>query len=134
MVSSRFLVILAPLLWSMAALMLGVRGCLVLDCRAHPLLLLLALGLGLVKALVILDRLVIKNVKRLGAISGRQFIGQVFPGRTWLIIGLMIIMGRLLAQTALRAEVYGTVILAVAVALLLASRFYWYGLWQRGEG
>ena len=128
LVQAEFLTVLAPLLWTLAGIKLAVRGYATLNWAGHPWLLLGAMAIGIMKALVVLDRLAKKNVRRLNSYSGKVFIGRVFPARTWLLIGAMIIFGRLLRYLAVAPEIQGVIILAVAVALLLASRFYWYRL------
>ena len=128
LVNAEFLIVLAPLLWTLAGVKLAVRGYLTVNWVLHPWLLLMAIGIGMAKSLVVLDRLAKKNVQRLNGYSGRVFIGRVFPARTWILIGAMILFGRLLRHLSLAPEVRGVIIVAVAVALLTASRFYWYRL------
>ena len=128
LVKAEFLIVLAPLLWTMAGIKLALRGYATVPWVSHPWLLLGAIIIGIVKALVVLDRLAQKNVQRLNNFSGRVFIGRVFPARTWLFIGAMIILGRLLRHLTFAVEIKGVIIVAVSVALLTASRFYWYRL------
>ncbi len=131
LVNPELLVVLAPLLWTLAGVKLALRAYFAVEWFAHPLLLLCAFLVGLAKSLVVLDRLVQKNVKRLDTYSGKVFIGCVFPARTWCIIGAMILLGRLLRYSSLATEIQGFITLAVAVGLLMASRLYWYRLGRR---
>ncbi len=82
---------------------------------------------GLVKSRIILDRVCRQNVVRLTTYGEKASLLHVFTLRTWLIIGAMIIFGRLLRMCPAGGEWSGLFSLAVGCGLLFASRISWKG-------
>ncbi len=80
---------------------------------------------GTMKAYFILDRIARRNVQRLRSYGKPIFVGRVFAGRTWVIIMVMIILGRVLRLPGLAPELSGFFSLAVGWALFVASRLSW---------
>lgn len=128
-VHSRVLLGLAALIWLLVGMSLIIKGGQILAWQ--PLWLLSALAVGLLKAFLLLDRLARRNVLRLHAYKTPIFIGRLFAARTWIIIAVMIVLGRLLRLPGVAPQLSGFFSLAVGLALVVASRLLWQG-WFEG--
>lgn len=128
-VEPQVLLFLGALCWLLVGLGLVFKGGHILDWS--PGWLAAALVAGTLKAFFILDRIARRNVQRLQGYRQPVFISRLFAGRTWVIIGAMIILGRLLRLPGVAPEVSGFFSLAVGWALFVASRLSWQA-WLRG--
>ncbi len=86
--------------------------------------------LGTAKTFFILDRVALKNVKRIKDFEDKVCIGSVYSWKTWVMVAAMIALGRFLRTTVLPGEVVGLIYTAVGWALMLASRKMWLE-WKR---
>lgn len=121
--SPQVLVLLAAFTWLAVGLALIVKGGQILAWS--PAWLVAAFGAGTLKAYFILDRIARRNVQRLLSASGPLFVGRMFAARTWAIIALMIIFGRLLRLPGVAPQLSGFFSLAVGWGLFMASRLSW---------
>lgn len=93
-------------------------------------LLALALSLGTLKSLYILDRIAEENSTRIKALPENSCIGGVYSLRTWLLVVVMVVLGRLLRTSTLSREYLGLLYFIVGFGLLLSSRIVWRD-WRR---
>ena len=96
-------------------------------------LLALALSLGGLKSLYILDRIAEENSTRIHALPEKTFVGDVYSLRTWLLVAIMVVLGRLLRTSRLPREYLGLLYFIVGFGLLLSSRIVWRD-WRRHRG
>ena len=134
-VSRGFCLLLAALVWTLPGVGLLTVGTIWSIQYGRPLTLILlplALAGGLAKAFFALRRATRRIVDRIRARGDRQPLIDFLPWHLWLLIALMILMGRLLRTYVLPPDVAGLVYVAVGVALLLSSRTLWAG-WRHGR-
>ncbi len=124
------LLLLAALTWLVVGVSLVLKGGQILAWA--PGWLAAAFAVGTVKTFLILDKIARRNVQRLNGYSAPIFVGRMFATRTWVIIGLMIVLGRLLRLPVVAPELSGFFSLAVGWGLLAASRLSWQA-WFKGR-
>jgi hypothetical protein len=117
------LLFLAALTWLVVGTALVFKGGQILAWS--PAWLGTAFAVGSVKAYFILDKIARRNVQRLQGYSTPVFVGRMFAGRTWAIIAIMIILGRVLRLPGVAPELSGFFSLAVGWGLFVASRLSW---------
>ncbi|MDH4320635.1 MAG: hypothetical protein OEV73_03965 [Desulfobulbaceae bacterium] len=128
-VSSRNMMLVAALFWSGIGLLLVGRGwC--LAGRASLVPPLLAVGVGTMKALLVLDRAARRNIARVLSLPERSCVGAMYSWRMWGMVLLMMVLGRLLRMSPVAPVLVGGLLLAVGWALLLSSRLIWLA-WRR---
>jgi hypothetical protein len=95
----------------------------------------LAMGIGLVKGIFVLDRTanrVIERVETLSEPNPLKSIGQMFGVKTIALILAMMGIGVVLRIAGVSFEIRGLIYLAVGVALLWSCRRYWQAAIGRG--
>jgi len=130
--SARTQLALAGFVWAIGALVLGVRAVAWLaPVSAWPLLAVLALALGALKARFILEPTARKAIARIERRGTEACAGGFLSWQSWLLVIGMVALGHALRLTAIPrptlAVVYGT----VATALLIAGRLYWRAAFKR---
>jgi hypothetical protein len=124
--------LLAGLVWSTVGawlVILGARWSWRHEPALTPWLLPVAVALGLVKSRLVMDRAgrgIVQRIRERG--DGRCLGGFVSP-LTWLLIAVMMGMGRLLRSHNLAPQVVSVVYVAVGTALVVSSRLMW-GAWR----
>jgi hypothetical protein len=134
--SARTHLLLAALLWTVVGatlLFLGFRWALLADISYAWLLLVLAVVVGVFKALFVLERTARRTIGRIRERGDGRCIGGFLSVRTWLFVGLMMLAGYLLRHSALPRAIVGLIYAAVGTALLVASRRLW-GAWSGHAG
>jgi hypothetical protein len=116
--------LVAALMWSFIGFYLMVRGYL-LDQPLPGMFLLLALGLGTIKAFWLIERAARKNIARIVARPDGMCLGGVYSWGMWGMVVCMMVGGRLLRNSAVPPLVVGVIYVAVGWALLLSSRLIW---------
>ena len=117
--------------WTTGATVLLVRG--VHFLRDQPAVLALvglAIGLGVLKSRLVLDRAARKAV---GRIRGRDrvcFFGFFSP-KAWSFVVLMMGAGMALRRSGIHRAVLAVVYVGVGAALLVATRIFWRALFDR---
>ena len=115
----------APFIWTSVGIMLMIRGLgwvgLSMTCRIFVI----ALIIGTVKSLTILDRSAKKTLNRIMTLNEKSCIGAVYPWKTWLLVVLMMALGIALRSMTEPGIFLGTVYFAVGWGLLLSSRHGW---------
>ncbi|MDU9047367.1 MAG: hypothetical protein Q3M30_00855 [Candidatus Electrothrix sp. Rat3] len=120
---------IAPLIWTAVGIMLMVRGLgwigFSLTCRLFIIALIIALIVGTVKSLTVLDKSAKKNLTRIMLLKERSCIGAVYPWKTWLLVILMMATGIALRSMTEPGLFLGTIYVAAGWGLLLSSRHGW---------
>ena len=122
--STRTNLLVAALMWSFIGLYLMVRGYL-LHQALSGLFLALALGLGTLKAFLVIERAVRKNIARIVARPEGMCLGGVYSWGMWGMVACMMLGGRLLRNSSVPPLVVSVIYVAVGWALLLSSRLIW---------
>lgn len=123
--SVRMHVLTAALIWSLVGFFLMMNGYLLMEIAGKTWLALPALLLGTAKSLLLMDRIVRRNNRRLMQMQDGACLGAVYSPKTWGLVVVMIVMGRILRSSVLPGELVGIVYLAVGWALFLSSRSIW---------
>lgn len=124
-VSAKTRIFLAALLWSCIGLMLMWRGGHALVGTGREWLLLVALLVGSAKSWAILDRVAVKNMIRIFEKGEYSCLGGVYSWKTWLLVVVMIIFGRLLRASPLQVWLVGLIYVTVGWSLFWSSRKVW---------
>ncbi|MDF1577321.1 MAG: hypothetical protein RQ753_03750 [Desulfurivibrionaceae bacterium] len=127
-VSIKTRLFMAALLWSCIGLMLLWRGGSVVVAQDREWLLPVALLLGALKSRAILDRVAGKNIDRIIARGEFSCLGGIYSWKTWLLVAVMILSGRLLRISPLQAWLLGFIYVTVGWSLLWSSRKAWFRL------
>ncbi len=122
--STRTNLLVAALMWSCIGLFLMARGYFLVE--AVPWVFLgLALGVGTLKAFLVIERAARKNIARILARPDGMCLGGVYSWRMWGMVGCMMLGGRLLRNSSVPHLVVSVIYIAVGWALLLSSRLIW---------
>jgi hypothetical protein len=124
--SRRTHILLAAILWSAVGtllLVLGIRW--TLPARAAALLLPFAVLAGVLKARFVLDRVARRVIDRIRTRGDDRCLGGFLSPKTWALVAVMMIAGRLLRGSPLPRTIIGLLYITVGTALLLASRRQW---------
>jgi hypothetical protein len=131
--SRRTHLLLASLLWSAVGTLLLVFGVWWVvhgHSRYAPGLVVVAVGIGVVKARFVLARTARRMIDRILARGDGRCIGGFLSIRTWLVVVVMASAGRWLRSGPIPHLIVGFIYAAVGTALLLASRHLWRA-WHR---
>lgn len=115
----------APFLWASVGAMLIVRGIAMMTESSVFLFLLVGFTLGTLKSALVLDKAVVKSVKRIISLQDRTGLGAVFSKRTWILVCCMMGMGVLIRLIFDPNPLLGSCYLAIGWALLFSSRHGW---------
>ncbi len=115
----------APFIWTIVGILLMVRGLGWIGFSVTCWLLLIALFVGTVKSLMILDRSAKKSLHRIMTLDEKSCIGAVYPWKTWLLVILMMSSGIALRSMTEPGLFLGTMYFAIGWGLLLSSRHGW---------
>ena len=89
------------------------------------ILLVIAAGLGLGKALVVMDRTTLRNVDRVKSRGEDRCVGGFLSPRVWILVIGMMLLGRILRTIGLAKPILGMIYGAVGIGLLFSSRLIW---------
>ena len=125
-VSIRTHLLLGGLIWTVVGFFLLTNGFVLVSRESHMWFGVFGLALGIFKALLVLDRVARKNIKRIKEFEDKVCFGSVYSLKTWFLVAAMIGLGRFLRTTnILPGEIVGLIYSAVGIALLLSSRLMW---------
>jgi hypothetical protein len=116
---------LAALIWTVVGFFLSINGFFLISMAERFWLVALGVVLGTAKGVFVLDRVARKNIKRILEFQDKACIGSVYSYKTWLLVIMMIVLGRFLRKTVLPGEVVGVIYMAVGWGLMLSSRLMW---------
>lgn len=91
---------------------------------------LIGLALGFAKARTILKKTALANIDRLMAMSEKVKLIHVYPLRSWIVLTLMLLLGLSLTLFNAPPLLRGMVNLAVGMALLGSSLYYYHAMNQ----
>ncbi len=126
--SSRMQLWLAGVMWSCVGAGLFSVGTYWLLKNGEPrgfILMFVAAGLGLGKALLVLDRTTLQNIARVKSRGEDRCFGGFLSPRVWILVIGMMILGRILRTIGLPKPILGLIYGAVGIALLFSSRLIW---------
>jgi membrane-associated PAP2 superfamily phosphatase len=89
------------------------------------IILFIAVGLGLGKALLILDRTALRNIDRVKWRGEDRCLGGFLSWRVWILVMGMMLLGRVLRTIGLPKPILGLIYGAVGIGLLFSSRLIW---------
>jgi hypothetical protein len=118
---------LAWLMWvTVGAALVGVGAWWLWEAApiAAPWLAAGSVAIGAIKSRLVLDRAAVRIIARIRARGDGRCIGGFLSLRTWGLVVLMMVAGRLLRGTVAHGIV-GPLYLAVGTALLVSSRLTW---------
>ncbi len=115
----------AAFLWTGIGSMLMVRGWRWIGPGNGRWLVLLALVLGTLKSVFVLDRAAVRTARRIRQFSDSTCIGAIYSWKTWLLVGLMMGCGITMRRLTDPGMVIGTLYVAIGWALLFSSRQGW---------
>ncbi|MEN8134714.1 MAG: hypothetical protein ABFS18_04150 [Thermodesulfobacteriota bacterium] len=124
-VSVKTRIFLAALLWSCIGLLLLWRGSNAVVGTGREWLLLISLLVGTFKSWAVLDRVAVKNMIRIFEKGEYSCLGGVYSWKTWLLVVVMIVSGRLLRASSLQAWLVGLIYVTVGWSLFWSSRKVW---------
>jgi hypothetical protein len=130
--SSRMQLWLAGVMWSCVGAGLFAVGTywLLKNGEARGFILMfVAAGLGLGKALLVLDRTTLHNIARVKSRGEDRCFGGFLSPRVWILVIGMMILGRILRTIGLPKPILGLIYGAVGIGLLFSSRLIW-GAWK----
>ncbi len=105
--------------------MLLVRGYSWIAPGHKWVLLLVALLIGTVKSLLVLDKSVKKSIARIAAFQDGTCLGAVYSWKTWLLVLCMVLFGVSLRMFFHPGTIIGMLYCAIGWALWLSSRYGW---------
>ncbi len=120
--------LLAALMWSAVGIFLFIRGVWNisgLDDQLKYLWIAAAMAAGLLKAKVILEKTAGRIAHRICSRSPDSNLLGFLSLKSWLLIVIMIIMGKLLRATPLSRSFVWSVYVAIGAALFASSRIIW---------
>ncbi len=126
--SSRIQLWLAGVMWSCVGAGLFSVGTywLLKNGEAKGFILLaIATGLGLGKALLVLDRTTLQNIARVKSRGEDRCFGGFLSPRVWILVIGMMILGRILRTIGLSKPILGLIYATVGIGLLFSSRLIW---------
>jgi hypothetical protein len=126
--SSRMQLLLAGAMWSCVGAGLFSVGTYWLLKNGETkgfILLIIAAGLGLGKALLVLDRTTLRNITRVKARGEDRCFGGFLSPRVWILVIGMMLLGRILRTVGLPKPILGLIYGAVGIGLLFSSRLIW---------
>jgi hypothetical protein len=115
----------APLFWTVVGCMLILRGASWLGTGHGWWLLIVAVLLGTLKSLLILDKVARKTMQRIMLFKDGTCLGAVFSWKSWLLVGLMMAIGSALRSLGHPGHLLGTLYCAIGWSLCLSSRLGW---------
>ena len=92
------------------------------------ILLVIAAGLGFGKALLVLDRTILRNIDRVKSRGEDRCFGGFLSPRLWILVIGMMLLGRILRTIGLPKPILGLIYGAVGIGLLYSSRLIWRAL------
>jgi len=89
------------------------------------IILVIAAGLGLGKALLVLDRTALRNIDRVKSRGEDRCFGGFLSPRVWMLVIGMMLLGRILRTIGLPKPILGLIYGAVGIGLSFSSRLIW---------
>ncbi len=116
---------LAALLWTVIGCVLMVRGSVWLVDKGSVVSFVIAILLGTLKSLLILDKSAKKSIDRIQRLADGSCLGAVYSVKTWLLVMAMMLFGYILRHSGVPLIVLGSLYITIGWALLFSSRTAW---------
>lgn len=84
-----------------------------------------AFTVGSLKALLVLDKVAGKTIKRILGFSDGICLGAVYSVKTWVVVAMMVSVGVILRNSSLPVMLLTFIYLTIGWSLLLSSRLGW---------
>jgi len=129
---ARVHLVLAAAMWSVvgaALLIVGFRWTFLFPEPTAAWLAGAAVAVGVAKSRFVLDRAARGIAGRIAARGDGRCVGGFLSLRSWILVAVMMVAGRLLRSGIVAARVAGPLYAAIGTALLLSSRLLWHA-WQ----
>ena len=120
----------AALLWTVIGLVLMIRGWGWIGSGPARWLVVLAIAIGTVKSIFILDKTAVRCMERIHGFDDPTCLGAVYSWKTWLLVLVMMTFGITMRRLTDPGMIIGTLYMAIGWALLFSSRRGWLGWWQ----
>ncbi len=125
------LVVFATLIWSLVGIMLLLKGWAWKGTGYGGLILAVGILLGIIKARTILDKKIESSLLRVNKFTEPRPFYNVFSGKTWILVAVMISLGKLLRSLAHPCPAIGILYVTVGSGLLLSSRKGWVMMFKK---
>ena len=132
--SAQVHLLLAAVLWTSvgsALVFFGVRWTWAADMSHVGLAIAAAGALGVLKSRLVLLHTAKKTIRRICSRGDGRCLGGFLSWRSWLLVLLMAVCGRLLRGGGIPIQIVAFVYVAVGVALLVTSLTLWHGWYER---
>ena len=123
--SIRTHLFVAASIWSVVGIVLLLRGADFLASAEGLWLLVPAIVIGSLKSRFLLDKSAQKNLIRLDQMKDGACLGGVYSVKMWVMIAVMVFLGRTLRSSGLPGEFIGILYAAVGWGLFCSSRLFW---------
>ena len=120
-----FHLFLAALLWTTIGILLISRGIIFLTAGESLFYCVVAILLGTLKSLFILDKTAKKSIERIQLLADGSCLGAVYSVKTWGLVMIMMSMGFILRQSGIPVTILGILYITIGWALLFSSRSAW---------
>ena len=126
-VNRRTHLLMTAVLWTVIGLLLLTKGAFRLSQLNdwQPLIIVLAVLAGSLKAYLILDKSARKGIDRILSFKEGTCFGAVYSVKTWILVLCMMGMGVILRNSSLPLSLLSFLYLTIGWALLLSSRLAW---------
>ncbi len=126
-VNRRTHLLMTAVLWTVIGLLLLTKGAFRLSQLNdwQPLIIVLAVLAGSLKAYLILDKSARKGIDRIVSFKEGTCLGAVYSVKTWILVLCMMGMGVILRNSSLPLNLLCFLYLTIGWALLLSSRLAW---------
>lgn len=126
-VNRRTHLLMTAVLWTVIGLLLLTKGAFRLSQLNdwQPLIIVLAVLAGSLKAYLILDKSARKGIDRILSFKEGTCLGAVYSVKTWILVLCMMGMGVILRNSSLPLSLLSFLYLTIGWALLLSSRLAW---------
>ena len=135
--SRRTHLLLAAVMWTVVGSLLiyfGSQWVLRTSPAYAHLQIAVAAAVGAVKSRFVLDRSARRIIERIRARGDGRCLGGFVSLKTWVLIALMVSVGRWLRGGLLSRHIVGLLYAAIGVALLVSARNFWRAWYRQRMG
>ncbi|MGI6639428.1 MAG: hypothetical protein ACOX4Z_10425 [Desulfobulbus sp.] len=125
-VSRRVHLFAAPAFWTLVACLLIYKGWRWLGTASPLFPVLIALLLGTLKSVLLLDRIARRSLNRILRFGDNTCLGAVYSWKSWLLVVGMVTLGILMRQWCTPGVVLATLYMGIGWSLLFSSRLGWF--------
>ena len=115
----------AALVWSAVGAVLMIKGVQWVFGSGLEWWLLASVALGTIKSFFVLDKVAGKNMTRIFQRDDGACLGGVYSLKTWGLVLLMILLGRILRASSIEISYVGLIYVGIGWSLFWSSRLVW---------